>query len=828
MSRNSIIRWVTTHPVPLLVSAVVLVAAVAAGVAVAGLAPARPAASAVTATVDADLQPSVAQIDSLGGLARDVGVLAYPDGIVEDVVLDEVMLYARTPADLEDFLARWDGVVLDSFAPDADGGQDHLVRVDVDRADTDRIAAGPTWQAGDYRVSDERVTGLLALTASAPSGLQVQVNPLVRSQSIGAGRAYEAEDVIDHELSEPENAFEWSYLREGGVLDTGVARAWQILLAEQRLEPQVRFMVVDGGFARNQDFPDNSTIRKGSWGEKNTVGCGDDPCPWHGTHIVMAAAAKVGNHYGVAGPAGPVISKLVAVRQGSDYWTSMRRTVDMAEDEKPDVVNLSFAREVNGGNTHARTWTDRRMSQVRDTGALIVAAAGNNGAVIDAATDRYYLPCQSPHVLCVGGVDRTGEVHENSNRGRSINHRSVELFGPMCVLSLADPSRALTNWRTDWVCGTSYASPFVGGVAALVMAANPDLDADEVRRILIETAHADVGGTGVVTKRRVNAQAAVVRALDAPPTVTISSPADGAELSVGQWVDLRGTATDVAGNALPLTWHSDVGGHLADGSETSTLPLAAGTHVITASATDSHGRTGEASVTVTVVDTPPEVHIISPPEQAPAIFEGTAVELRATSWDPDTYAPVPDDQTMWYVWRDGDAIHVDRGHRTTLPAAEVVPGSYRARFLGGVSSVERTFVVSALPPGQVPPTATITAPSAGLELSSPNGNPRSVEFAGSGTDGHGAAVHGTRMRWVAYGTHETKVLCQGSGVPGGGGSSGGFLLPRDCASFSADIGLEHGLAETTWSVWLEVYDSDGTATPIATASVDIVVRLVVG
>jgi hypothetical protein len=790
--------------------------------------PDRPDATApagpLSFTVDRALRPSVTEVEPVDGRgeARPVGVLAHPGGGTAELVRDELIVHVRDGAELAGFLARWDGEVLDSFPAD-DDGQGHLVRVDAGRADPDRLVddllAVEPEQAGGYRVSDEAVLRLLALAAAEwRAGTEVVVDWLVEPAGIADGEVYESSDLT-------KNVFDWSFMRVGGELDTGVAAAWRLLEAHGKLEPQVRYLVGDRGFSSNFDFPDDAKLRKTEWGKQNTQKCsGGTPCPYHGTDVVLAAMGKVDNQYGTAGPAGPVVSRLIAVGIPVDYWGKMRRLEDMAEQEHPDVVNLSYTRDVYVGSKHTKTWTDRRMRHVQRTGALIVASAGNNGRTVDG--DRLWVPCESTYVMCVGGVDSDATRHPQSNFGQGDSSTSVEIYGPMCVRSINDPNRSALDYTTRLVCGTSFASPFVGGVAALVMAADPALGPEEVRGILNDTAN--VGGLGsevTGSQRRVNALQAVARVLAvdvAPPRVAIDAPDDGDEVGVEDWVDLRGTAVDLTGRELSIHWESDADGALADGAVTSVPPLSLGTHVITATATDIEGRTGTDTVTIEVVDTPPDVTVVSPPAGL-EVLEGSDVALVATSVDPDTWSAVPDGDAGWTVSRGGTAVHTATGHQATLPAAKVTPGDYTVRFTAGGSAAEVAFTVAAVPPGQTKPEAFIGAPEAGATFY--NEAAKTITFAGSGTDAEDGAVPATRYRWVAYRGSEVRVLCEGSNVPGGEPSGGPVLAqPTGCGSFTAELELL-GPPATTWSVWLEVYDSTGLK---GTTSVEVTAATAVG
>ena len=89
------------------------------------------------------------------------------------------------------------------------------------------------------------------------------------------------------------------------------------------------------------------------------------------------------------------------------------------------------------------------------------------------------------------------------------------------------------------------------------------------------------------------------------PVAVITAPADASEFFDTELLTFTGTGTDAEDGALTgesLAWSSDVDGAIATGD---TLVLDAslvslGAHVITLTATDSQGATGEASINITI------------------------------------------------------------------------------------------------------------------------------------------------------------------------------------------------------------------------------------
>jgi thermitase len=176
------------------------------------------------------------------------------------------------------------------------------------------------------------------------------------------------------------------------------------------------------------------------------------------------------------------------------------------------------------------------------------------------------------------------------------------------------------------VGGTSYSSPIVAGVAALVLSANPSLSAAQVQDIVKQSAD-DLGPAGWDPSYgwgRVNAARAVSLASGGgsvdttSPTASFLSPASGS--SVSGTVAVQIAASDNVGVSLVSL---KIDGVAVGGSNTSsymfswnTLSASNGAHVLTASAQDAAGNTSSTSVSVSVYNlsdtSPPTVYVTSP------------------------------------------------------------------------------------------------------------------------------------------------------------------------------------------------------------------------
>jgi hypothetical protein len=101
-------------------------------------------------------------------------------------------------------------------------------------------------------------------------------------------------------------------------------------------------------------------------------------------------------------------------------------------------------------------------------------------------------------------------------------------------------------------------------------------------------------------------------ATNTPPVVTILTPTSNATVAANTSVTLSGTAVDGEDGDLgsTISWTSSLQGSLGTGA-TLARTLVAGTHVITARATDSSGASGSSAVTVNVTSGSPTTTGIS-------------------------------------------------------------------------------------------------------------------------------------------------------------------------------------------------------------------------
>jgi subtilisin family serine protease len=131
---------------------------------------------------------------------------------------------------------------------------------------------------------------------------------------------------------------------------------------------------------------------------------------------------------------------------------------------------------------------------------LVVAAAGNSSSDNDAKP-HYPASYDLNNVISVAALDRHDQLTAFSN------------FGATSVDVAAPGQQIVSTWLEHGFQekqGTSMATPFVSGVAALILATNPGISVDELRARLLNSVDLLPSLKGkVATGGRINAAKAI-------------------------------------------------------------------------------------------------------------------------------------------------------------------------------------------------------------------------------------------------------------------------------------------------------------------------------
>lgn len=191
----------------------------------------------------------------------------------------------------------------------------------------------------------------------------------------------------------------------------------------------------------------------------------------HGTHVSGIIAATANNGIGIAGvnPLARIMPLKFIEADGDGSISHAVRAIHYATQNGARVINASW-----GGSVASRALEDA-IRVAGNRGVVFVTASGNEGLNSDIYRS-YPSSYRLPNALVVAAADSTGRLARFSNFGR----RTVDLVAPGVSIRSTTP-----GGRYEYMSGTSMATPFVAGVASLLIGANPDWTAAQVvRRIL--------------------------------------------------------------------------------------------------------------------------------------------------------------------------------------------------------------------------------------------------------------------------------------------------------------------------------------------------------
>lgn len=149
------------------------------------------------------------------------------------------------------------------------------------------------------------------------------------------------------------------------------------------------------------------------------------------------------------------------------------KALQFAVDSNVDIINYS------GGGPEASVEELRVLKQAEKKGILVIAAAGNERSNIDDKRHAYYPASYGlSNIITVGAHDEELNIIASSNYGKN----SVDIAAPGFRIRSAIPGSG-----AGYMTGTSQATAFVTGVAALIKSKYPQFKFDEVKNIILSS-----------------------------------------------------------------------------------------------------------------------------------------------------------------------------------------------------------------------------------------------------------------------------------------------------------------------------------------------------
>jgi subtilisin family serine protease len=199
----------------------------------------------------------------------------------------------------------------------------------------------------------------------------------------------------------------------------------------------------------------------------------------HGTHIAGIIGAIANPKTGTAGVTQSV--QIMPVRYysesapGSVNLANTIKALHYAIDNGAKIINYS------GGGPEYSEEEFQAMKKAEQHGVLIVAAAGNDHHNTDLEDYRYYPAAYQlkglRNIITVASINSDNQILSSSNWGV----KSVDVAAPgEGILS------TIPGGRYGKMTGTSQATAFVSGIAALILSKAPHLLPHQIKELIIK------------------------------------------------------------------------------------------------------------------------------------------------------------------------------------------------------------------------------------------------------------------------------------------------------------------------------------------------------
>jgi major intracellular serine protease len=207
----------------------------------------------------------------------------------------------------------------------------------------------------------------------------------------------------------------------------------------------------------------------------------------HGTHCAGIVAATKTAAEGPLGVAAPINVKILPIKvlgkKGGGGFQAIEKGIRYAMMQNVDVISMSLGAglEFSDINSKSNPLSNALIKEAIDAGILVIVAAGNEacelggkcrhdtGLFPKSYNNYTVLPCANEGVICVGATSADETLASYSNykaSGTSSEFRTQpDINAPGTNIYSTWPTNLGKNYNT--ISGTSMATPFVAGMAAL-------------------------------------------------------------------------------------------------------------------------------------------------------------------------------------------------------------------------------------------------------------------------------------------------------------------------------------------------------------------------
>lgn len=212
------------------------------------------------------------------------------------------------------------------------------------------------------------------------------------------------------------------------------------------------------------------------------------PDAGHGTHVAGIIAATRNNGIGINGVADNVrIMSVRAVPDGDERDKDVANAIIYAVDNGASIINMSFGK----GYAWDKEAVDKAVKYALKNDVLLVHAAGNSSQNNDMdanfPNDKFekkglFGPKMASNWLEIGALSWKGGENSPANFS-NFGKTNVDIFAPGVDILSTTPDQGYESFS-----GTSMASPVTAGVAAVLRSYFPELTAQQVKEIIMESA----------------------------------------------------------------------------------------------------------------------------------------------------------------------------------------------------------------------------------------------------------------------------------------------------------------------------------------------------